>query len=411
MQPARDPPGLECEAPGLDAPPASRCAIFTGSLARAIALAISTPSQPSSIAIAASEAVPTPASQITGTPACSTMIARLYGIADPHAAADRRARAASPPRSRPPRAGGPGSGRRSCRAAPRIPRPTSVSAASSSSVGVREERAVVADHLELDPVGLERLARHARRQHGVVRRVAAGGVRQQEQPELVEHLDHRARARPRRRAAARRSTISAPDAAIASLHHVEAAEPAGADDQARAPGAAAISRSSASISSSTLDRRQQLDPLAVRELRRAPTRCAARPPRRRPPPRRGRPSRPAPSSRTSSATVSAVRQLAVASPFTTILIARPSARRAGREAPRRERRERRRQLRRRRAARRRRRPVSGASRMPLRQCPVAQTRPVERALARRSARCRAPRAADPPRPRPARARRCPGSAS
>ena len=82
MQAAGDAPRLVCQAARLDRA-AHRGAIFTGSFARAIALAISTPSQPSSIAIAASEAVPTPASQITGTPACSTMIARLYGLRMP----------------------------------------------------------------------------------------------------------------------------------------------------------------------------------------------------------------------------------------------------------------------------------------------------------------------------------------
>ena len=58
-------PASYASRPDSTAPRIAR-AIFTGSCARAIALAISTPSQPSSIAIAASEAVPTPASQITG---------------------------------------------------------------------------------------------------------------------------------------------------------------------------------------------------------------------------------------------------------------------------------------------------------------------------------------------------------
>ena len=44
---------------------------------------ISTPSQPSSIAKAASLAVPTPASTMTGTFACSRMIIRLYGLRMP----------------------------------------------------------------------------------------------------------------------------------------------------------------------------------------------------------------------------------------------------------------------------------------------------------------------------------------
>ena len=55
----------------------------TGSLAPAIAVFISTPSQPSSIAIAASEAVPTPASTITGTVTASRISLMLYGFRMP----------------------------------------------------------------------------------------------------------------------------------------------------------------------------------------------------------------------------------------------------------------------------------------------------------------------------------------
>ena len=58
-------------------------AIRSGSLARATELESSTPSHPSSIARAASDAVPIPASRITGTDACSTMIWMLAGFAIP----------------------------------------------------------------------------------------------------------------------------------------------------------------------------------------------------------------------------------------------------------------------------------------------------------------------------------------
>ena len=58
-------------------------AIATGSSAREIAVAHSTASQPISIASAASEAVPTPASRITGTPARSRISRRLYGFSRP----------------------------------------------------------------------------------------------------------------------------------------------------------------------------------------------------------------------------------------------------------------------------------------------------------------------------------------
>ena len=55
----------------------------TGSLASAMAVFIKTPSQPSSMAMVASDAVPTPASTITGTLVCSTMIRMLTGFCRP----------------------------------------------------------------------------------------------------------------------------------------------------------------------------------------------------------------------------------------------------------------------------------------------------------------------------------------
>ena len=58
-------------------------AIRSGSAARVMADAISTPAQPSSMANAASLAVPMPASRMTGTPACSTIIAMLCGFRMP----------------------------------------------------------------------------------------------------------------------------------------------------------------------------------------------------------------------------------------------------------------------------------------------------------------------------------------
>jgi hypothetical protein len=55
----------------------------TGWRARVTAVASSTASQPSSMARAASEAVPMPASRMTGTSAASRMMARLYGLRMP----------------------------------------------------------------------------------------------------------------------------------------------------------------------------------------------------------------------------------------------------------------------------------------------------------------------------------------
>src|SRR6185436_12038822 len=58
-------------------------AIMTGFLAVAIAVFINTPWQPSSIAMAASDAVPTPASTMIGTFALSMMICRFHGLSMP----------------------------------------------------------------------------------------------------------------------------------------------------------------------------------------------------------------------------------------------------------------------------------------------------------------------------------------
>ena len=58
-------------------------AIMLGSFAQAIAVLISTPSQPSSIAIHASLAVPTPASTMIGTVAFSIISLMLYSLIIP----------------------------------------------------------------------------------------------------------------------------------------------------------------------------------------------------------------------------------------------------------------------------------------------------------------------------------------
>jgi hypothetical protein len=58
-------------------------AICSGSRARVPAEASRTASQPSSIASAASEAVPMPASRITGTPTDSRIRAMLWGLRMP----------------------------------------------------------------------------------------------------------------------------------------------------------------------------------------------------------------------------------------------------------------------------------------------------------------------------------------
>ena len=80
---------LSRDATGIAAnhPASTACfiasAIRTGSRAPATPVFISTASAPSSIARAASEAVPTPASTTTGTFACSTMMRRFAGFRMP----------------------------------------------------------------------------------------------------------------------------------------------------------------------------------------------------------------------------------------------------------------------------------------------------------------------------------------
>ena len=67
------------------------CAIAIGSRAAAMPVFMSTASTPSSIAIAASDAVPTPASTITGNLRAFFDDRNRIAIADAEAAADRRA--------------------------------------------------------------------------------------------------------------------------------------------------------------------------------------------------------------------------------------------------------------------------------------------------------------------------------
>ncbi len=63
---------------------------------------------------------------------------------------------------------------------------------------VGQERVLVADHLELDPVGGKRLAGELGGEDGVARGVAAGGVGQQPHAGVGEHVDQRAARTPAR---------------------------------------------------------------------------------------------------------------------------------------------------------------------------------------------------------------------
>ena len=172
--------GLGVEAPGDPAGPVGRRArrpprpawprpSGRGRRARVTAEATMTASQPSSMARQASEAVPMPASRTTGTPACSTMRAMLWGLRMPETAADRGAEGHH-------------------RGAPDLfetaggDRVVAAVGEDDEAVvdqllgrghqlhGVGQQRPVVADDLELDPVGLEGLPGQLGGQDGLGRR-------------------------------------------------------------------------------------------------------------------------------------------------------------------------------------------------------------------------------------------------
>ena len=97
---------------------------------------------------------------------------------------------------------------------------------------VGQQRAVVADHLELHPVGLERLAGELCGGHRLARREAARGVRQHLESRLLEHLHDRA-AGARVHAPHRDRGQLGAGLARRLRHHLEVAKAAGAEDQAR----------------------------------------------------------------------------------------------------------------------------------------------------------------------------------
>ena len=145
------------------------------------------------------------------------------------------------------------------------PSATRVSAADEQLDRVRVEGAVVADHLELDPVGLERLAGEVGGADRVAGGEAAGGVRQGEEAELVDHVEHRALGVGVDAAQGDGHDLGA-RGAQRLLHLLERAEAAGPGDQPRGPLAAAQLPGFGA----TLDRRQHLDPAALGERRRGP---------------------------------------------------------------------------------------------------------------------------------------------
>ena len=158
--------------------PCIAAAMRRGSCDLEIAVLTSTASQPSSIARAASEAVPMPASSTTGTGLRAQISSIAAGLAMPRARADQRAQ-------------------RHHRGAADIGELLAGDrivvaigqhdkALAHQFVGgmhelldIGVERLAVADQFELDPVGLQRLARQFGGQDRVARGDAAGGVGQQ----------------------------------------------------------------------------------------------------------------------------------------------------------------------------------------------------------------------------------------
>ena len=70
------------------------------------------------------------------------------------------------------------------------PSSTSCSAALTNSMASGQQGALVGDHLELDPVGLQRLARQLRGEHRLGGASAARGVRQRGDAQPVQQVQH-----------------------------------------------------------------------------------------------------------------------------------------------------------------------------------------------------------------------------
>ena len=165
-------------------------AMATGSWARLMADATSTPSQPSSIACATSDGTPTPASRITGTSTAARSSARIVRVADSQAAPD----------------GCPeGHDRRTAHLLEASGHDRVVSRVREHDepvlgqlLGRREQLhrvgqqgSVVADDLELHPVRLERCPSEPSRQHGLGGRSTPRGVREDPDGATGKHVEQR----------------------------------------------------------------------------------------------------------------------------------------------------------------------------------------------------------------------------
>ena len=173
-------------------------AMAAGAWARLTEVATSTASHPSSIARAASEAVPTPASRTTGTETDWRRRARLWGFRMPRPLPigraqrhHRRAARLLEPAGQHRVVGGVGQDHE--------PVLGQLLGGREQLDRVGQERPVVTDHLELHPVGGEGLPGQLGREHGLGGREAPGGVGQDPDPvvgQQVEEGDRVRRGRP-----------------------------------------------------------------------------------------------------------------------------------------------------------------------------------------------------------------------
>ena len=130
---------------------------------------------------------------------------------------------------------------------------------------IRVEGAVVADYLELDPVGLEGLAGEAGGADRVAGGEAASGVGQGEETKAVEYVEHRALRRGVD-AAQRDGDDLRTGGDQRLLHLLQRAEAAGARDQPRRP----LASPQLPGLGTALDRGKHLDAVALGERRRVP---------------------------------------------------------------------------------------------------------------------------------------------
>ena len=258
----------------------------TGSRARLIADADSTPSQPSSIARAASEAVPTPASSRTGASRRSAISAMRVGVADAEARPDRRAERHDRDAADLLEALGRDQVVRGV--GPDLEALVDERVGGAQRLGrVGQQRLVVADDLELDRGRVEGLARQVGGLDRLGRAVAARGVGQQREAEPLEQVvdraldarvdaaqrDGRDRRRPTRRALSSSTSIERNPPVPITRRDVERVEPTSKRSSTRASVLTAAARLSR-VGAVQPARRPHHRRLGLRRRRRRPGRPA-----------------------------------------------------------------------------------------------------------------------------------------